>query len=103
MPGFNDLATLKPKLAEEWYQTLNGELTPDRVTLGSNKKVWWQCSDGHVWQAFIYARAKRNGTGCPVCAGTIKRRRSTVMEVPKQKMKAQPRKTAEKATAGAHI
>ena len=72
LSGFNDLATLKPKLAEQWYQPLNGELTPDKVTLGSNKKVWWQCSEGHVWQAYIYARTKPNGTGCPVCAGTVK-------------------------------
>ena len=76
LPGFNDLATLKPELAEQWYQPLNGELKPENVTLGSNKKVWWQCREGHVWQAFIYARAKKNGTGCPVCAGTVRRKKS---------------------------
>ena len=75
LAGFNDLATLKPKLAEQWYQPLNGELKPENVTLGSNKKVWWQCNDGHVWQAYIYARTKANGTGCPVCAGTVSRKR----------------------------
>lgn len=74
LPGFNDLATLKPELAEEWYAPLNGDLKPEDVSLGSNKKVWWQCSEGHVWQAYIYARAKPNGTGCPVCAGVVKRR-----------------------------
>ena len=72
LPGFNDLGTLKPKLAEQWHQPLNGKLRPEDVTLGSNKKVWWRCGEGHVWQAFIYARARRNGTGCPVCAGTVK-------------------------------
>lgn len=76
LKGFNDLATLKPQLAEQWYQPLNGNLMPDQVTLGSNKKVWWQCSDGHVWQAFVYARTKAKGTGCPVCAGVTKPRRS---------------------------
>ena len=75
LAGFNDLATLKPKLAEQWHQPLNGELKPEDVTLGSNKKVWWQCNDGHVWQAYIYARTKANGTGCPVCAGTVSRKR----------------------------
>ncbi|MBO5716104.1 MAG: zinc-ribbon domain-containing protein [Clostridia bacterium] len=35
--------------------------------MGSHKKVWRKCSQGHVWEAFIYARAKENGTGCPVC------------------------------------
>ena len=100
MPGFNDLATLKPGLAEEWYQPLNGELKPDQVTLGSNKKVWWQCQDGHVWLAFIYARTRSNGTGCPVCAGVVKRRRSTVAEKKAPQRRAQPRKTKEERPVG---
>ena len=69
LAGFNDLASLKPKLAQEWYQPLNGGLKPTDVTLGSNKKVWWQCGDGHVWQAAVYSRTRKKGTGCPVCAG----------------------------------
>lgn len=76
LPGFNDLATKKPGLAEQWYQPLNGDLKPTDVTLGSNKKVWWRCREHHVWQAFIYARTKRNGTDCPVCAGVAKSRRN---------------------------
>ena len=78
LPGFNDLATLKPQLAEEWYQALNGELTPNQVTLGSNKKVWWQCRDGHVWLAAIYSRTRKKGAGCPICAGTVKQGKSAV-------------------------
>ena len=100
LPGFNDLATLKPKLTSEWYQPLNGQLKPDQVTLGSNKKVWWQCSDGHVWHAFIYARTKKNGTGCPVCAGTVKQRRSSDIQ---QQRKKQPRKRVPQAPAGMNI
>jgi len=72
LAGFNDLGTLRPKLAKEWYQSLNGKLTPSDVTLGSNKKVWWQCSDGHVWQAAIYSRTRKKAAGCPVCAGVMK-------------------------------
>lgn len=79
LPGFNDLATLKPGLAEEWYEPLNGGLKPSDVTLGSNKKVWWRCSEHHVWQAVIYGRTRRNGTGCPVCAGVAKSRRIPYM------------------------
>jgi len=100
LPGFNDLTTRKPKLAREWYQPLNGQLKPDQVTLGSNKKVWWRCSDGHVWQAFIYARTKPNGTGCPVCAGTVKQRRSSSAQ---QQRQIQPRKRAPQAPAGMNI
>ena len=75
LQGFNDLETLKPMLASEWYQPLNGELKPSDVTLGSNKRVWWCCSDNHVWEAYVYARTKFNGTGCPVCAGVVKTRK----------------------------
>lgn len=89
LPGFNDLATLKPKVAEEWYQTLNGTLRPEDVTLGSNKRVWWQCREGHVWQAVIYSRTRRKGAGCPVCAGVVKQR--PVTETERLRKKAQPR------------
>lgn len=65
--GYNDLATLFPKPAEEWDYEKNGNLTPNRVTSGSNKKVWWKCSKGHVWQAAISIRAKQ-GHNCPYCS-----------------------------------
>ena len=73
--GFNDLATLKPDLAGEWYQPFNGDLTPRDVTLGSNKKVWWCCSENHVWEARVYSRTRNKGSGCPVCAEVVKNRR----------------------------
>ena len=73
--GFNDLKTINSRLAMEWSDELNGDLKPTQVTRGSHKKVWWECSEGHVWQAFVYARAKENGTGCPVCAGVAKDKR----------------------------
>ncbi len=72
--GFNDLETVSPKVAAQWHPTLNLPLTPRMVTRGSRKKVWWQCADGHVWKAVIYARTTKNGSpacGCPVCAGKV--------------------------------
>lgn len=103
LEGFNDLATLKPRLAEQWYQPLNGTLTPENVTLGSNKKVWWQCNEGHVWQAYIYARTKAKGTGCPVCAGMVKERRSSAEKVRQLRRSAQPHMRAEKAPVSINI
>ena len=73
LPGFNDLATLEPKIAAQWHPTLNGTLTPEMVTLGSHRKVWWQCPEGHVWKAVVYSRAGPQKCGCPVCAGKVKR------------------------------
>lgn len=68
IPGKTDLATTHPALAAEWHPTKNGELTPEQFTVCSGKKIWWQCSLGHEWQAIIVNRTKRKST-CPYCAG----------------------------------
>ena len=74
LAGFNDLATVCPDVAKEWAYDLNGKLTPEMVTPGSHKKVWWRCSDGHVWKAVIFSRTRHQRCGCPVCAGRVKRK-----------------------------
>jgi len=63
----NSLQTLYPELAKQWHPTKNRKLTPDDVTTGSRKKVWWQCKLGHEWQATVTER--RRGSGCPYCSG----------------------------------
>ncbi len=40
LKGFNDLKTKSPQIAEEWHPVLNGDLKPDEVLAGSNKKVF---------------------------------------------------------------
>ena len=69
LPGYNDLATLYPQIADEWHPDLNGELTPQAVTPGSHRAVWWRCADGHEWKARIDSRTGKKKPGCPVCAG----------------------------------
>jgi len=66
LPGFNDLATVNPKLAAEWNKKKNLSIAPTDVTVGTHKKVWWKCELGHEWKAAIYSR--NNGRGCPYCA-----------------------------------
>lgn len=75
LAGFNDLATLEPEVAAQWHPVLNGALTPEMVTTGSHQKVWWQCADGHVWNAVIHSRAGPQKCGCPVCTGHISAKR----------------------------
>ena len=65
-PGFNDLASQYPDLAAQWHPTRNGDLTPDQVLCGSNRRVWWQCPQGHQWSAIVKSRTE--GAGCPYCA-----------------------------------
>ena len=66
--GETDLATLRPDLAAQWCYELN-DLTPDQVTPGSAKKVWWKCELGHTWEAMITSRAGNYKRGCPYCSG----------------------------------
>ena len=70
----NNLAEVHPELVSEWLEK-NLPLTPDGITFGSNKKVWWRGTCGHEWQASVKARSNGenksrtiNKTGCPYCS-----------------------------------
>jgi hypothetical protein len=68
----NNLATKFPALARQWHPEKNGALTPEDVTPGSQKRVWWRCDaePPHVWDATIYNRTSRQPDAhCPSCAG----------------------------------
>ena len=77
LSGYNDLTTVEPEVAEQWHPELNGDLTPEHVTAGCRKKVWWICEKGHEWQAAIAMRAGRRKTGCPICAGRAQKQSIT--------------------------
>ncbi len=65
LKGFNDLASSDPNLASQWDKDKNGELTPEMVSKGSNKKIWWRCENGHSWDATVNSRKSIND--CPIC------------------------------------
>ncbi len=66
LPGVNDLQSQSPIIAQEWHSDKNGSLTPAQVTIGSNKRVWWQCRTcGYIWKQHIYTRQI---CGCPACS-----------------------------------
>ena len=76
--GFNDLASINPKLAKEWNYKKNYPLTPEDVTVGSLKKVWWYLpyddpkSGKHFdfeWEAIIKSRTQ--GRGCPYLSNKV--------------------------------
>lgn len=64
--GYSDFATKHPELAKEWHPTKN-VLTPSEYTISSTEKVWWQCENGHEWQAAIVYRIRYN-QHCPKCS-----------------------------------
>lgn len=99
LPGFNDLATKEPKTAAQWYQPLNGSLTPEQVTCGSSRKVFWKCSEGHVWPAIISSRAGKQRCGCPVCAGKTKVNFAARYQAIMEQERSPYRKPLEKSTA----
>ena len=54
-------------LIDEWNWERNSNDSPMQLTVGSHKKVWWKCHDGHEWQAEI--KSRYYGKGCPYCSG----------------------------------
>ena len=70
----NSMATTHPDMATQWHPTLNGHVTPETVTAGTNKKIWWACpvADDHIWESSGSTRKRswdrKPGSGCPFCA-----------------------------------
>lgn len=64
----NSLSNVAPYLVSEWSER-NHPLSPDDVTYGSHRIVWWKGSCGHEWQASIKSRATGKQSGCPYCSG----------------------------------
>ena len=63
LTGFNDLETRFPEVARQadgW--------DPKIIGAGSNKKMSWKCTLGHVWAAAPEQRTGASKRGCPVCA-----------------------------------
>jgi len=61
-----------PRLVEEWHPTKNGDLTPDTVSYGSAKKIWWKCpvAEDHEWEMSPNARTRAGeNRNCPCCSG----------------------------------
>lgn len=70
----NSIAVICPEVAKQWDSFKNGELTPEDVTPGSGKKVWWRCTVDKCGQGCQHSYKakvahKTNGRGCPFCSG----------------------------------
>ena len=64
--GFNDLATTNPDVIPYWDYRKNKEITPEDVTSGSSKVVWWVCSNGHEFEKRIVSYISH--PNCPICS-----------------------------------
>lgn len=70
LPGFNDLATTHSKIAAEWHPVKNKSLTPQMVSKGYEKRVWWKCIKGHEWDGPVYDRV-RSDSICRNCSPSV--------------------------------
>ena len=64
----NNLLFLFPEVTKQWHPIKNGDLTPNKITYGSRKKVWWLCPKGHSYESIVKSRTGKNSTGCPSCS-----------------------------------
>lgn len=64
----NSLAANRPDLLRIWDYELN-EVSPDQVSIGSNRIVWWKCrrKGGHSYHMAV--KHKVGGQKCAVCNG----------------------------------
>ena len=63
LSGFNDLATIYPKIAKEacgW--------DPKIIAPYSNLNLLWKCKKNHEWKSTVANRTNR-GDGCAICSG----------------------------------
>lgn len=61
--GVNDLLSVAQEVAGEWSS--RNTKSAHEVHSGSKDTAWWECSQGHEWEAPVYARVR--GTSCPKC------------------------------------
>ena len=63
----NNILHTHPDIAKLWDYEKNYPITPENVSSGSRKMVWWKCDLGHSWEAMVKKRVA--GHGCPYCGG----------------------------------
>ena len=70
----NSLASISPEVAKDWDKDENGDLTPETITNGSNRRVHWKCRKKvcrYKWRATVNDRTNVKKSGCPACSGRV--------------------------------
>lgn len=62
LPGFNDLRSRFPEIADEAFGW-----DPSLISKSSSKIFDWTCPHGHQYRAAVSSRS--SGRGCPICSG----------------------------------
>ena len=69
--GDQRMVDLKPELLKEWHPSRNRDIRAVDVLAYHREKVWWICSQGHEWEAYI--RSRLRGKPCPFCNNMMPR------------------------------
>ncbi|WP_311525206.1 zinc-ribbon domain-containing protein [uncultured Varibaculum sp.] len=67
LPGFNDLATVSPQLANQVAP--ESPIKANEVTISSGKKLIWRCIRDHRWERTVDGQSRGAIKGCPYCSG----------------------------------
>ena len=57
-----------PELLMEFHPKKNGNLKPNKITHGSDRRIWWICAQGHEWKTAVYHRTSGPKSSCPYCS-----------------------------------
>lgn len=66
VPIEHSFAYHHPEMIKEWHVGKNFPWTPETVSYGSAKVMWWICPNGHEYKAVVCNRHKGNGV-CRQC------------------------------------
>ncbi len=58
------LAFRFPVIASQWVIEMN-DTNPEDILPSSEKKIWWRCDKGHIWNTSV--RSRTHGNNCPYC------------------------------------
>ena len=69
----DSIVTTHPEFIKEWHHAKNSHMTPDTISHGSKKPIWWLCQIGcphgclHEYKCDPNNRFGVNQQGCPFC------------------------------------
>lgn len=67
LPGYNDLATTHPEIAQQMDNDKNDKRA-FQVTYKTSDSLFWLCEKGHSWKQTVRRRVQEN-RNCPYCLG----------------------------------
>ena len=62
----NILSVKYPEIAKWWDYDKNGDMTPEDVTYGSGRTVYWKCEEGHGYPDVVRRQLLKKFR-CPKC------------------------------------